>query len=177
MTKQELIASIQNLAKDPNFAWRFEQNQSGNLVCTQNLADAKWVSVFHVSGLKEVIKLILKFDEQSKVVRHVTERSSVSWQAGLPVIGFNVSKSRGQTWGMQMKKGYGIGTDGKFGELYSYKINLNDIAPEIKAVVESQGWQWKRDFSDPSVRISLFFAAIGGAGALLVILLAIFGAF
>ncbi len=171
LTKSQVIEKIIKGVNPDTSGWRFEVNENGYLIGMQNFVDAKWIKLFGKAGLKETVKLIIKFDESKSEAAYLTERGTITWQVGIPTISWNAYKHRGQTWGINRKMAFGMKETGELGKIYDYTMNFNDIAPEVRRIVEESGWVWKRDFSDPSIVIAAVFIAIALLGVMAVIII------
>lgn len=144
------------------------QQKNNQLVVSYNFIDAKWFELFGKSGRKDVVKVIIKLDHKSNTAKYLIEEGEVNWSIGNKPK-YSAKKFRGQKIGMSFSKAYGVKEDGNIGELYSKSLNYQQLIDNIGSVFTRNGWQWKKDSSDPSVRIAIFFAVIAIFGAILTI--------
>jgi hypothetical protein len=165
MDKQSVINALVSMSSTTD--WPFTVQQVGEKVeISYNLADARWIEFYGVGSHKKALKLLLAFDEAGKRVKYTIVEGEVTLDAGLPVISWNIGGFKGQKWGYSSSTAIGLSTEGKLGVLYSYTVNYGAIPNDVKKVIEPLGWTVVRDFSDPSVMIAIFFAVLGGLGAI-----------
>lgn len=121
--------------------------KDNNLVATWNIVDAKWYQMFAKAGMKKTYEMTLSFDEKKHEVAYVDRTGDVKWEAGLPQVSFEVSKTKGkQLFNVSGGRSYGVKDDLSVGEIYKYDFDVRKIKDPIFKVIEDSGWKVKKSF-------------------------------
>lgn len=118
------------------------------LIASWKIADAKWIELFGVGGLKKHYELTLRFDEANKKVSYREKSTDIETEISTERVGFKKQVqwgsrkefSFGQSWGMKM--------DGTVGEQYSYKFSTSDIKKPVFGIINKSGWELKKSLVD-----------------------------
>lgn len=114
-----------------------------DLVAEWRIVDAQWYGIFSVSGLKNVFRIKMKFDEAAHEVRNLDEQATVKWNDdGTPSM--SRSWSRGQINEVEYGQGYGYTEEGQYGQVYNYKFRSSEIRDPLCDAVNDQGWAGRR---------------------------------
>ena len=133
---------------------------------TLDIVDAKWFGLYHKEGLHRVFTYHVEVPEDGTY--SVTDDSrTVEWLAGVPTISGSVERTRGRVIERSSEKVWALGEDLRFGAVVDYKFNSEEGRRLIKAVAETLGLKERRGGAE---KIGLYFAILGGAGALLTLL-------
>lgn len=178
MDNTQLTPELQNIAAKLQSEFL---SDSANLVeykpeenamyLTKNFADAKWIQLYGMSGVKDESRYRYRLDIATKTAYYLVEQIRVEWKAGLPTISLQANYFRGQTWGGRSEIAYGMRPDGSIGKLYEVKDEITSNYKKMQAIFASEGWTLKRDMNDWSVKIAIVMAAIAGVGAVLTVVL------
>jgi hypothetical protein len=123
-------------------------------------ADAKWVDLMRVQGMRKGYRLVLRLDEGTHTTRAQDRYASFDWSAGRgpDLVSLNWKMSLGITFyeyeyegvfGLQFK-------DGKptFDLSYAYTFNLNELKQPVIEIIRHSGWNFRPVIS--------FFRPVGG---------------
>ena len=115
---------------------------------TWRVADARWISMASVHGIRRTHKLRLLLDEGSRTVRVREYWASYDWSARPDAFSLNWKAATGMMFfEYEKRRVYGVqlGPDGKpTGELsYEYTFNLDEMKQPLIDVVTRAGWTWK----------------------------------
>jgi hypothetical protein len=146
--KEALVNALLAL-NDPAKPYHIVRGEDTDLVAEWKFVDASWYGIFNKSGLRGAYRMNLLLDEARHSVRCYEELGSVSWTAGasglVPSVHYRKSFFGGRVlykkeWG----RGYGIKDPStlKFGKVYDYKFDINDIRQPVIVAVEESGWEW-----------------------------------
>jgi hypothetical protein len=111
-------------------------------------ADAKWMDLARVHGLRRTSRIKLTLDESSHVVRATDFSASVDWSAGpaaaslawkaeTGIIFFQ--KERGRVFGLQLDDQGRLKPDLK----YDWKFDLSEMKSPLMSAVTTSGWTWR----------------------------------
>ena len=144
LSKQEVIDAIMSLNRDTApYRIIYGDKEKESLIAEWEILDAKWYEIFAKAGMKDVFKIYIKLNPEKHEVKARDQEFSVSWSAGVPSLSLSASKQMGQIHEFKFGTGYGFTENGKFGEVYKYKFNTNEIKKPIQDKVTSCGWTYK----------------------------------
>jgi hypothetical protein len=130
------------------------------LVVDWRYADATWLDLMRVHGMKKGYRLVFRFDEGAHNVRAQDRYASFDWSAGrgpdllsldwkvwLGITFYEYQHER--VFGLQFK-------DGKptFDLSYAYTFNLNELKQPMIEIIRHSGWNFRPVIS--------FFRPVGG---------------
>ncbi len=115
---------------------------------TWRVADARWISMASVHGIRRTHKLRLLLDEGSRTVRVREYWAAYDWSARHDAFSLNWKAATGMMFfEYEKQRVYGIqlGPDGKpTGELsFEYTFNLDEMKQPLIDVVTRAGWTWR----------------------------------
>ena len=133
---------------------------------TLDIVDAKWFGLYFKEGLHRVYTYHVEVPEDGTYT--VTDDSrTVEWQAGVPTISGSVQRTRGRVRDLSSEKVWALGEDLRPGAVVDYRFNSEDGRHLIRAVADSLGLKEQRGRDE---KIGLYFAILGGAGALVTLI-------
>ena len=132
---------------------------------TLDIVDAKWFGLYHKEGLHRVYThhVEVPYDGTYEVT---DDARTVEWQAGVPTISGSVERIRGRVLELSSEKVWALGEDLRPGAVVDYRFNSEEGRHLIRAVADRLGLEPRRGRDE---RIGLFFAVLGGAGALVTV--------
>ena len=145
-TLRERILAINSL--DVPYSIAPSPEDKNVLIATWRYADAKWMDIARVHGMRRTHRIIMTFDENGATVRPTEQMAAMDWSAGAGGASLRWMTTRGITFfqyehqrlfGLQLDSGF------KFTPKlsYAYTFNLQEMkAPIIEAVTRS-GWRWR----------------------------------
>lgn len=145
-TLRERLLSVNDL--DVPFSVAASPNDSSTLIVTWRYADAKWMDLARVRGMKRTHRIIMKLDEAKKTVRPTEQFALLDWSAGASGGSVNWASAKGIVFYQYEKEvvfGLQLDSENRFTPKlsYSYTFNLQEMkAPLIQAVTHS-GWTWR----------------------------------
>jgi hypothetical protein len=123
--------------------------QGNQVIATWNIIDAKWQQLFYRAAMKETYKLVVTLKPEDTTAKYTEKYSSVSWQAGLPILGGSTSGFKGKTYGSASLKEYNIGGGAPSLDLaHSFNFDTKTIKEPVFAVLAQCGWKLKLSFFD-----------------------------
>lgn len=128
--------------------FRVEPASDGALVATWRYADAKWIDLARVHGMRRVHRLVLSLDESDRTVRARDYASSYDWSAGRGGAALEWKFVAGITFfEYSHSRVYGLQLDDR-GRLtptlsYQYTFNLQEMKQPLIAAVTGAGWTWR----------------------------------
>lgn len=133
---------------------------------TLDIVDAKWFGLYHKEGLHRVYThhVELPGDGTYKVT---DDSRTVEWQAGVPTISGSVERTRGRVRERSFEKVWALGEDFQPGLVVDYRFNSEEGRQLVTAVAERLGLRQERGRDE---KIGLWFAILGGVGALLTLI-------
>ena len=133
---------------------------------TLDIVDAKWFSLYQKEGLRRVYThhVELPGDGTYKVT---DDSTTVEWQAGVPTISGSVERTRGRVRERSFEKVWALGEDLQPGLVVDYRFNSEEGRQLVTAVAERVGLRQERGRDE---KIGLWFAILGGVGALLTLI-------
>ncbi|MEO7998017.1 MAG: hypothetical protein ABI852_11265, partial [Gemmatimonadaceae bacterium] len=143
---RERLMAVNKL--DVPFAVAPLPDDSSVLVVTWRYADAKWVDLARLRGMKRTHRILMKLDDDKKTVRPTEQFSSLDWSAGNAGGSTRWATARGIVFFQyEHQRVFGLQIDSlnRFTPnlSYSYTFNLQEMkAPLIQAVTQS-GWKWR----------------------------------
>jgi hypothetical protein len=133
---------------------------ANEIVVDWRYADAKWLDLMRVHGMRKGYRLVLRFDDGTHNARAQDRYASFDWSAGrgpdLVSLKWNVSLGitfyeyrHERVFGLQFK-------DGKptFNLSYAYTFNLNELKQPMIEIIRHSGWNFRP--------VITFFRPIGG---------------
>ena len=123
-------------------------NSPGEYFATWRYADAKWVDLARVRGLRSTFRVRLTLDGSEQVVRATDYTSSYDWSAGAGGANFAwqaesgivfFQKEQRRLFGVQLKDQGGIKGDLS----YHYKFDLQELKAPLIAATTGSGWAWR----------------------------------
>jgi hypothetical protein len=133
---------------------------ANEIVVDWRYADATWLDLMRVHGMRKGYRLVLRFDEDAHNVRAQDRYASFDWSAGRgpDLLSLNWKMSLGitfyeyeheQVFGLQLK-------DGKptFDLSYAYTFSLNELKQPMIEIIRRSGWNFRP--------VITFFRLIGG---------------
>ena len=129
---------------------------------TLDIVDAKWFGLYFKEGLQRVYTSHVEVPGDGTY--SVTDDSrTVEWQAGVPTMSGSVERTRGRVYERSSEKVWALGADLRFGAVVDYRFNSEEGRQLITAVADNLGLKQQRGRDE---KIGLWFAILGGAGAL-----------
>lgn len=148
-TLRERLMAINEL--DVPFSISPSLEDSSLLVATYRYADAKWMDLARVHGMRRTYRIVMKLDEKAGTVRPTEQIATMDWSAGPAGANFQWMTARGITFFQyEHQRVFGLQLDSNFKFTpklsYQYTFNLQEMkAPIIDAVTRS-GWRWRPMF-------------------------------
>lgn len=134
--------------------------RANEIVVDWRYADATWLDLMRVHGMKKGYRLVLRFDEGAYNVRAQDKYASFDWSAGRGpnLLSLNWKMSLGITfYEYQHERVFGLQfKDGKptFDLSYAYTFNLNELKQPMIEIIRHSGWNFRPVIS--------FFRPVGG---------------
>jgi hypothetical protein len=129
---------------------------------TLDIVDAKWFGLYFKEGLHRVYTHHVEVPGDGTYT--VTDDSrTVEWQAGVPTISGSVHRARGRVLEVSSEKVWALGEDLRPGAVVDYRFSSEEGRHLIRAVADSLGLKERRGRDE---KIGLYVAILGGAGAL-----------
>ena len=125
------------------FIIRDGRREGVDLVAEWKIVDARWYEIFAKAGLTRVFKVLMKFDPVLGEVRAVDEAWVVEWRAGVPMLSAEAGWSRGQKWEKSFGTAYAFRETGRYGEVYDYRFDTDELKGPLKEAVRNAGWGWR----------------------------------
>ena len=133
------------------FAIRDGGEDGVSLVAEWKILDANWREVFSSAGLKDVFRILLELHPQSREVRALDVRYTLSWQAGIPTLSLSAAGSRGQQWSWSAGTGHTFTEELGAGRAYSYRFRTGEIRQPVQEAVLAAGWTYRGVLSKRSL--------------------------
>ena len=161
--RQEFVRSIRTAVEGTPYV--VTETDDGVDV-TLDIVDAKWFGLYHKEGLHRVYThhVELPGDGFYKVT---DDSRTVEWQAGVPTVSGSVERTRGRVYERSFEKVWALGEDFRPGLVVDYRFNSEEGRQLITAVAKRLGLKQQRGRDQ---KIGLWFAILGGVGALLVVI-------
>lgn len=142
--KEEVIQQILAINRDtcPYNIYRSEEAEV-DLIAEWKIVDAEWHSIFNKSGLKEVFKIYMRFDDATKELRAVDKSYQVNWSAGIPSLSIKMESFRGQKQEVSFGKGYAFNEKLEFGEVFNYRFSTKEMKEPIQKATTESGWLYR----------------------------------
>lgn len=161
--RQEFIRSIRTAVEGTPYV--VTETDDGVDV-TLDIVDAKWFGLYFKEGLHRVYTHHVGLPGDGTYT--VTDDSrTVEWQAGVPTISGSVERTRGRVRERSFEKVWALGEDFRPGLVVNYRFNSEEGRQLVTAVAERVGLKQQRGRDE---KIGLWFAILGGAGALLTLI-------
>ena len=138
--KLELLAINRDTAP---FVIREGTPEGVDLVAEWRIVDAQWYEIFAKAGLERVFKVLMKFDPERGEVRTVDQAWDVEWRAGVPTLSLSASAFTGQQWERSFGTAYAFREDGRYGQVYDYRFDTDELKGPLKEAVQRAGWRWR----------------------------------
>ena len=138
--KSELLAINRDTAP---FVIRDGGPEGVDLVAEWRIVDAQWYEIFAKAGLERVFRVLMKFDAERGEVRAVDQAWDVEWRAGVPTLSLAAKSFRGQQWERSFGTAYAFREDGRYGEVYNYRFETDELKNPLKEAVQRAGWRWR----------------------------------
>lgn len=133
---------------------------------TLDIVDARWFGLYFKQGLHRVYTHHVEVPGDGTYT--VTDDSrTVEWQAGVPTISGSVQRTRGRVLELSSEKLWALGEDLRPRVVVDYRFNSEEGRHLIRAVADSIGLKEQRGRDE---KIGLYFAILGGAGALVTLI-------
>src|SRR6185312_12946915 len=124
-------------------------SRANELVVDWRYADATWLDLMLVHGMKKGYRLVFRFDEGAHNVRAQDKYASFDWSAGRGpnLLSLNWKMSLGITFyeyqhervfGLQFKAGKPT-----FDLSYAYTFNLNELKQPMIEIIRHSGWNFR----------------------------------
>jgi len=133
---------------------------ANEIVVDWRYADATWLDLMRVHGMKKGYRLVFRFDEGAHNVRAQDRYASFDWSAGggPDLLSLNWKMSLGITfYEYQHERVFGLQfRDGKptFDLSYAYTFDLNELKQPMIEIIRRAGWNFRP--------VITFFRPIGG---------------
>lgn len=114
-----------------------------DLVAEWRIVDAAWYEIFAKAGLERVYRVLMKFDPGRGEVRTVDEAWDVEWRAGVPTLSLAGRTFTGQQWEQSFGTAYAFRENGRYGEVYDYRFDTDELKRPLKEAVRRAGWRWR----------------------------------
>ncbi|MBC8088715.1 MAG: hypothetical protein H7Z40_15735 [Phycisphaerae bacterium] len=143
---RERLLAINKL--DVPFTITPSDDDANALIVTWRYADAKWMDMARVHGMRRTHRIILNLDGDDATVRPTEQMTSMDWSASAGGLRGRWVTSRGITFFQyEYERVFGLQFDSAFqfrpSLSYTYTFNLQEMkAPLIQAVTQS-GWRWR----------------------------------
>ncbi len=134
--------------------------RANEIVVDWRYADAKWLDLMRVHGMRKGYRLVLRFDEGAHNARAQDRYASFDWSAGRgpDLVNLNWNASLGITFfEYQHERVFGLQfKDGKptFDLSYAYTFDLNELKQPMIEIIRNSGWNFRP--------VITFFRPIGG---------------
>lgn len=157
---ETLMRSLLDLNKQ-DIPYSISRGRHDNeIVVDWRYADAKWLDLMRMHGMRRGYRLVLRFDPGSHTVRAQDRYASFDWSAGrgpnLASLNWNVwlgitfyEYRRERVFGLQFKDG-----EPTFDLSYAYTFDLNGLKDPMIAIIRHSGWNFRP--------VITFFRPIGG---------------
>ena len=138
--KSELLAINRETAP---FLIREGAHEGVDLVAEWRIVDAAWYEIFAKAGLKRVFRVLIKFDPARGEVRTIDLAWDVEWRAGVPTLSLAGSTFTGQQWERSFGTGYAFRENGRYGKVYDYRFDTDELKGPLREAVRRAGWRWR----------------------------------
>lgn len=128
---------------DAPFVVRDDNVENSDLVAEWRIVDAEWYQIFAKAGLTKVAQVLMRFDTEENEIRSTDRWWTVEWTAGVPELSLDKEASRGQGNYREFGKAYAFTEEGKFGEVYNYHFDTDELKNPLQDTVTSAGWTWR----------------------------------
>ncbi|HEX4906433.1 MAG TPA: hypothetical protein VFU93_13335 [Acidimicrobiales bacterium] len=136
---------------------------------TLDIVDAKWFGLYFKEGLHRVYTHHVEVPNDGTYT--VTDDArTVEWQAGVPTISGSVERTRGRVLERSSQKVWALGEDLRPGKVVDYRFSSEEGRQLLRAVADRLGLESRRGGAE---KIGLYFAFLGGAGALITVVVLI----
>ncbi|MBB1199824.1 hypothetical protein EGM70_05850 [Enterobacteriaceae bacterium 89] len=122
--------------------------EGDELVAAWKIADAKWIKIFGMSGLKKQYELRLFFNVMDRQVSYSEKSMDLIWNADLETFSFNKTVQYGSRREFAYESSWGIRENGSFGKLYSYNFSTNRIKKPVFDIITNAGWDLQLSMPD-----------------------------
>lgn len=129
--------------------FRIERGErAGEFFATWRYADAKWLDLARVHGLRRVFRVRLMLDETARVVRATDHTAAHDWSAGgggarlewKAEVGLVLFQREDRTvFGLQLNERGQFTPDLS----YRYRFNVDELKSPLRAAVTTSGWTWR----------------------------------
>lgn len=120
-----------------------EDGDNADLISEWRIVDSEWYEIFAKAGLSKVSQVLMRFDTEKDEVRSTDRWWTVKWTAGIPELSIDKESSKGQGNYKEFGKAYAFTAEGKFGEVYNYRFDTDELKNPLQDVVTSSGWTWR----------------------------------
>ncbi|MHB1329062.1 MAG: hypothetical protein ACYC2K_12770 [Gemmatimonadales bacterium] len=125
-----------------------EESPGGRVVVTWRFADARWVDLARVHGMRATHRILIDLDESRRTARPTEQVSRVDWSAGANGGGVSWRTSSGIVFFQyEHQRVFGLQLDeqGRFTPRlsYSYTFNLQEMKAPLISAVTRGGWTWR----------------------------------
>ncbi|HYE28055.1 MAG TPA: hypothetical protein VEA61_07460 [Allosphingosinicella sp.] len=125
------------------FVVRDGRREGVDLVAEWKIVDARWYEIFAKAGLTRVFKVLIKLDPSKGEVRSVDQAWRVEWRAGVPTLAADSDWFRGRTWEKSAGTAYAFRESGRYGEVYDYRFDTEELKAPLRTAVREAGWVWR----------------------------------
>lgn len=148
VTTSELAARLEAI-NQLDVPFQIERgSQPNEFFATWRYADAKWIDLARVRGMKRTLRVRMVMDEASHKVRATDYVASYDWSAGWGGANLEWKASMGLVlFQREHQRVFGLQLDeqGRFKpELsYAYTFNLDEMKAPLMEAVAHAGWDWR----------------------------------
>lgn len=114
-----------------------------DLVAEWKIVDSRWYEIFAKAGLERVFRVLMKLDPERGEVRAVDQAWEVEWRAGVPTLSLAAGTFAGQRWERSFGTAWAFREEGRYGEVYRYRFDTDELKALLKEAVRSAGWRWR----------------------------------
>lgn len=150
LPQNQLEEKILQLAETDQFPFKVAK-KNGKFVFSDQLINAEYYVLFGLGKHYSEQNYIVRLEESTHTAHYIMESKEMTYILGLPLLFFSGGYNRGQTFGWQTKKAWGMNRQGEIGKLYDSTINYQTHNHPLEAFFTENGWQWKRQWVDSTM--------------------------
>lgn len=145
-TLRDRLMAINTL--DVPFTITASGDDSSVLIASWRYADAKWMDLARVHGMRRTHRILLDLDESDQTVRPTEQMTSMDWSAGAGGARGRWATARGVTFFQyEHQRVLGLQFDSAFkfspNMSYAYTFNLQELKSPLTQAVTQSGWRWR----------------------------------
>ncbi|MGW1058590.1 hypothetical protein [Micromonospora rubida] len=166
MDSSQIVAQLVQRARDTPYA---VTPVPGGARVGLAVADMRWHTLFHRSGLTIEHAVVLRFDDANRIYTRQQESRGLSYRFGIDgqVIGASLSASVFKGTQISFRRGAVVGLHDDGSLVRRYRFDSRELTAFVDSVLVPSGWQRAMD---RSTKIGLIAGIAGGGIAVLTLI-------